>query len=338
MQVANRDMFPSDATLARFPDIQPLLVNPVLDAAFRRHDAVASRGKRLYHSLGRLAVLMIATSAVYTIAFALILPDAPWTQHLTLIAALSALIGIALQSFIVFTRQKEKWLLNRFASERIRSLKFQSFHLGDNVRDVDGLSEAVDAFSARHLSRLENDLNTGMAVLERFNPEAALDTPEPSRLPDADPAIATQSREAYEELRVRYQCNFASGEVGKLRGRMRAITSLQDVMYFAAVAFAILSLAIKVIDIDHNVPTDWVDFMAVTLFVAGATKAIADNALLDEQSQGRYESYLRQLEHASGQAENRRSDLDGLVDAVERVSLKELDLFCQDALRVSYRI
>lgn len=338
MDIANRDMFPSEATLARFSEIEPLLVNPLLDDAFRRHDARALRGKRLYHRMGRLAMLLIAASAVYTIAFALVLEEGVWTQRLTLVAAICAIVGIVFQTFIVVTRQKEAWLLNRFASERIRSLKFQSFHLGDNARDAAGLLRSVEAFSAQHLSRLENDLNTGMAVLERFSPDAALDTPPPSRLPDADPDMARQSREAYEELRVRYQTNFASGEISKLRGRMRAVTSLQDVMYFAAVAFAILSLGIKVVDIDHNIPTDWVDFMAVTLFVAGATKAIADNALLDEQSQGRYESYLRQLDHASTRAEQDERDLDGLVDAVERVSLNELDLFCQDALRVSYRI
>ena len=75
----------------------------------------------------------------------------------------------------------------------------------------------------------------------------------------------------------------------------------------------------------------------LTLFISGATKAITDNALLQEQSQGRYETYLGALDHAMMVANGRQASLDELVDAIERVCLVELDLFCQDALRVSYR-
>ncbi|GLQ21490.1 hypothetical protein ACFFUB_10330 [Algimonas porphyrae] len=337
MEIANRDMFPSDATRARFDRIEPLLDNPVLDSAFIHHDALALSGKSVYHRVGRFAILLIAISAVYTIADALVLDAGDWTRILTLGAAVLAIVGIGLQAFIIVTRQKEKWLLNRFASERIRSLKFQSFHLGDNAADRDSLAEQVASFSSAQLSRLENDLNTGMAVMERFNPDTALKTPPHARLDNADPAIASQSLEAYEELRIRYQSNFAIGEVAHLRGRLRAVTSLQDVMYFSAAAFAFLSLAVKLVDTAHIIPTDWVDFLAVTLFVSGATKAITDNALLEEQSQGRYETYLRNLDHASASASGSGADLDTLVDAIERVALNELDLFCQDALRVSYR-
>lgn len=337
MNIANQDMFPTEATLARFPAITPLLDNPLLDGAFLRHDAKAIRAKRLYHRVGRFAILLIAISAIYTIADALVMEPGRWTTTLTLGAAVLAIVGIGLQALIIFTRQKQVWLINRFASERIRSLKFQSFHLGDNAANTEDLKKAVQAFTSRHLSRLENDLNAGMAVLERFSPDKALDTPDHAQIDQPDPAIAEQSQEAFLELRVRYQSNFASSEVAHLRGKMRAVTSVQDVMYFAAVAFAFLSLSIKIFDPMHALPTEWVDFLAVTLFIAGATKAITDNALLQEQSQGRYETYLGQLDHAKFTAQSRQATLDDLVDTIERICLVELDLFCQDALRVSYR-
>ena len=337
MNIANRDMFPSDATQARFADIGPLLENSLLDEAFHQHEAKAVRAKRIYHRVGRFAILLIAISAIYTISDALVLDATRWTTSLTLGAAVLAILGIAMQAMIIVTRQKQVWLLNRFACERIRSLKFQSFHLGDNVRDKTGLQTAVTEFTSRHLSRLENDLNAGMAVLERFSPDKALDTPGHEKLGDADPTMAAQAREAFEELRVRYQINFASSEVASLRGKMRSVTSLQDVMYFSAVTLAFISLGIKIFDPAHDLPTHWVDFAAITLFISGATKAITDNALLQEQSQGRYETYIGALEHAMIVANGRRVSLDELVDAIERVCLVELDLFCQDALRVSYR-
>lgn len=337
MDIANRDMFPSDATQARFADIGPLLENTLLDEAFLRHEAKAVRAKRIYHRVGRFAILLIAISAIYTISDALVLQASRWTTTFTLSAAVFAIIGIAMQATIIVTRQKEVWLLNRFACERIRSLKFQSFHLGDNASDKTGLQAAVNEFTSRHLSRLENDLNAGMAMLERFSPDKALDTPDHEKLGNSDPKMAVQAREAFEELRLRYQINFASSEVAFLRGKMRSVTSIQDVMYFSAVALAFLSLGIKIFDPAHNLPTNWIDFAAITLFISGATKAITDNALLQEQSQGRYETYIGALEHAMVVANGRRASLDELVDAIERVCLVELDLFCQDALRVSYR-
>lgn len=337
MDIANRDMFPSDATQARFADIGPLLENTLLDEAFLRHEAKAVRAKRVYHRVGRFAILLIAISAIYTISDALVMETTRWTTTLTLSAAFLAIIGIGLQAMIIFTGQKQRWLLNRFACERIRSLKFQSFHLGDNARDQNDLNAAVAEFTSRHLSRLENDLNAGMAVLERFSPDKALDTPEHEKLGESDPQMAAQAREAFEELRVRYQINFASSEVAFLRGKMRSVTSIQDVMYFSAVALAFVSLGIKIFDPAHVLPTNWIDFAAISLFISGATKAITDNALLQEQSQGRYETYLGALDHAMMVANGRRASLDELVDAIERVCLVELDLFCQDALRVSYR-
>lgn len=337
MEIPNRDMFPSDATRARFSKIAPLLDNPLFDDAFRRHEAKAVRAKRLYHRVGRFAVFLIAISAVYTMAETLVLQPSRWTPTLTLTFALFAIIGISLQSFIILTRQKETWLLNRFACERLRSLKFQSFHLGDEAQDQTALTKAVKEFSQKHLSRLDNDLNTGMAMLERFNATKALDTPTHQDCADADPDIAAQAREAFEELRFHYQVNFASSEVARLKGKLRSVASLQDFMYFSAIGLAILSLGIKIFDPEHLLPTNVIDFLAITLFVAGATKTIVDNALLQEQSQGRYETYIASLEHAFMKAKGDAVSLDALVDGIERVSLVELEHFCQDVLHVSYR-
>lgn len=337
MRIHNQDMFPNDTTRARFDRIAPLLDNPLFDAAFIKHDKLALRAKKIYHRVGRFAIFLIAISAIYTIADALILKASDWTQMATLSAAVLAIIGIVLQTFIFVTRQKQTWLLNRFACERIRSLKFQSFHLGDNVACEATLKDAVEEFSARELSRLENDLNSGVAALESFNPESALETPPHLHLAKADPAMAEQSNIAYAELRIRYQSNFAAAEVSNLSGRMRAINSLKDILYFAAAGIALLSLAFKIFDTERDIPTDAIDFMAVSLFIAGATKAIMDNALLQEQSQGRYETYHRKLERSAVMIINQKLSLDATVDAIEEICLNELYLFCQDALRVSYR-
>jgi hypothetical protein len=74
-----------------------------------------------------------------------------------------------------------------------------------------------------------------------------------------------------------------------LKQKVRAVTSVQDVTYFAAVGMAFLSLGLKIFDTNQFISTAYVDFFAITLFVSGATKTITDNALLQEQSQSRYD-------------------------------------------------
>ena len=336
MEVTNRDMFPSQETRLRFSSIEALLDNPIFDDAFKSHELKAVKAKRIYHGVGRLGVFLIAISSIYTMAEALVLPASPWSQLSNLTFAAMALIGIILQAYITVTNQKGKWLVNRFACERIRSLKFQSFHLADEVKDQAALRKVIDAFSSRHLSRLQNDINAGLSFLERFNATKALDTPEHFQNKDVDEEMSKSAREAFEELRVRYQINFASSEVARLRNRLRSVTSLQDVMYFSAIALAIFSLAVKLFDTQITVPTNMIDFLAVSLFVSGAAKTITDKALLQEQSQGRYEAYIANLEHVSLKAKTESASLDELVDLIERVALNQLESFCQDALHVRY--
>ena len=128
-----RDMFPTPQTVSQFSEIDRLLVNPVIDAPFTARDKAALDAKRQFHRLGQIAVLMIAGSAIFTVADALLPNFVPDSFVLRLIVVSVAGIGILLQLYLIATGQKQKWLLNRYAAERLRSIKFQAYKLAGSV-------------------------------------------------------------------------------------------------------------------------------------------------------------------------------------------------------------
>ena len=337
MQTPNRDLFVTDSTRQQYEVIAPLIDSPKLDQEFTKRNNDANRAKRRYHRLGQLAIALVAMGAIFTIAEALILPKIFGNMQLKITAVSMAGIGIILQCYLILTKQKQKWLVNRFAAERLRSLKFQAYTLAQTANDEEELQTLANSFIQKELAKLENELNTGIAVLQTFAPDQILDNiPAPAK-PKA-PALANMASVAYAELRVQYQKNFALSEISNFTGRRRIFNSTQDMIYLAAAVFAFLSLGSKLVG-PHiiKIDTGWIDFIAVTLFILGATEAIMDNALLEEQSQTRFEQYVRDIDNAAGNGKQNKPNLYQLVLEMERLCLNELDVFCRAANRISYR-
>ena len=332
-----RDMFPTPQTVSQFSEIDRLLVNPVIDAPFTARDKAALDAKRQFHRLGQIAVLMIAGSAIFTVADALLPNFVPDSFVLRLIVVSVAGIGILLQLYLIATGQKQKWLLNRYAAERLRSIKFQAYKLAGSVETADALPAALDTFFKRSIAALENELNGGIAVLRTFNAAHALiDVAAPKK--PANSALNEAALEAYTELRMQYQSRFAQSEIERFTSRRRLFNSTQDMVYLAAAFFTFLALGAKLIEpFGPNIATGGMEFLAVSFFIIGATEAILDHALLEEQSQSRYEQYARDIDALIQNSKNRRRALPDLVDDMESLSLEELGHFCSAAQKISYR-
>lgn len=337
MKISNRDMFVSEASQEQYKEIMPLLEIPALDAEFLKRDKLAKKAKKRYHYLGQLAIIFVASSAIFSIADALILKNFLDNIIFKYIAVGVAGLGITLQCYLFFTKQKLKWLLNRFRTERLRSLKFQTYLLVQSAADTEDLKRLTEAFTTKKMAQLENDMNAGIAVLRNFSPSSLLDElSAPSKAKNS--SLAKQARDAYLDLRVRYQRNFALSEVASFAGRRRFFNSSQDMIYLGAAIFSFLSLGAKVTDPSGlGINTAWIDFLAVTLFVLGATESIRDNALLEGQSQTRFEQYARAIDETTSGTNPGGTNLKHLIFEMERICLDELDLFCRAAERISYR-
>ncbi|MEQ9316410.1 MAG: hypothetical protein RLN72_11210 [Henriciella sp.] len=337
MHTSNRDVFPTDATRAVHEPIASLLETPDIDNEFLRRDALSMKAKRRFHNFGQSAIVLIAVSAIYTIAEALIFSDWAYRNVTSLIAVLMAGVGIGFQAYIMLTDQKPKWLLNRYAVERLRSLKFQAYALAQEVEDREALEVAVRDHARRGVALLQNELNAGIAVVRSFSPARAL-VVQPRTKKPANPEIAAEARAAYTDLRIDYQKRFAQSELESFSTRRRLLSSSQDIIYLCAATFAFLALGAKLTSqfgIDFQ--TAWIDFMAVFFFILGATEAIMDNARLEEQSRTRYEQYIRDIEALSAKADGKSVPFSQIVAEMERLGLEELDKFCRAATRISYR-
>lgn len=337
MQTPNRDLFATDATQSQYELIAPLIHLPLLDDTFLDHDRKAVAAKKRYHYLGQIAILLVAASAIFTIAEALILQGLLDNVILKFAAVTMAGFGIALQWYLIGTRQKKKWILNRFAAERLRSLKFQTFLMAHAAADTNDLKMKAEEFVKKYLARLENEMNAGISVLRNFAPGRVMDEIETPDVP-VNPELAGKAQEAYKELRIDYQRNFALSEVAAFSGRRRMFNSTQDMIYLGAAIFAFISLGVKIAEpVLGELNTGWIDFTAVTLFILGSTEAIMDNALLEEQSQTRYEQYARDIEDVTMIRPGKTLSLKQMIFDMERICLNELDLFCRAADRISYR-
>jgi hypothetical protein len=337
MMIPNRDMFPTDETQRQIEDVKALIQSDQLDAAFLEHDKLANRAKRQYHRLGKLSIVLVAISAIFTLAEALFLPNMFSGFAPTLIAATMAGVGVVLQCYLLITKQKSKWLTHRFATERIRSIKFQAYQLVMDAQNQDDLTNRAAVFADRQLATLNNEMNAGIAILKNFSPHKALEVIESGSKPKND-AMMRMARDAYQELRVDYQRNFALSEVNNFQSRRRLFNSTQDMIYLGAAIFAFISLGAKIYQkFGAPIDTGWIDFLAVTLFVLGATEAIMDNATLEEQSQTRYEQYVRDIEVLESQTTHATGTFSSFVQAMERICMTELDHFCRAADRISYR-
>ena len=335
MQEPNRDIFPTPAMLERFPNITPLLKNEAIEAAFNRHEALSVSGKRWFHRLGLVSMVLIGGSAIYTIAEALLFKGAG-NPAISIAAAISAAIGIAAQIYTLAAKVKSQWLVNRFACERLRSIKFQAYSLAATARDEAELAQRTRQLTATELAKLESELNMGISIFEAFVPEKCVSVPAPGVGP-ANPDITGEAMTAFRELRLLYQDRYAAAELHRLRENRRVFHSAADILYFSGACLVLLSLLAKIVPGMPVTLNAWVDFFAISAFVLSISKTVLDSATLTEPSTARFVRYREDIAEVERRIEH-GATLDVVVPQMERIALGELEEFCDASKSINYRL
>jgi hypothetical protein len=333
MQQANRDIFPTPAMLARFANITPLLKNEAVETAFMRHEVISVRAKKMFHRLGLVSMVLIGGSAIYTIAEALLFKGAS-NQVVSLTAAIAAAVGIAAQIYSLVAQLKSKWLVNRFACERLRSIKFQAYALAATARDEAELDMRARKLTATEITKLESELNMGISIFEAFVPEKCVAVPEPGPGP-SNPDIISEAITAFRELRLLYQDRYAAAELHRLRENRRAFHSAADILYFSGAVLVLLSLVAKTVP--GVTISAWVDFLAISAFVLSISKTVLDSASLTEPSAARFVRYREDIAEVERRIEH-GATLDVAVPQMERIALGELEEFCDASKSINYRL
>lgn len=333
MQEPNRDIFPTPAMLERFANITPLLKNEAVETAFKRHEVLSVSGKKMFHRLGLVSMVMIGGSAIYTIAEALLFKGAS-NQIVSLIAAILAAIGIGAQIYTLVAKLKTRWLLNRFACERLRSIKFQNFALAATARDENELAARVRQLTSVELAKLESELNMGISIFEAFVPEKCVAEPAPGPGP-SNPDIVSEAMTAFRELRLLYQDRYAASELRRLRENRRVFHSAADILYFSGAVLTLLSLIAKTVP--GVTISAWVDFLAISAFVLSISKTVLDSASLTDPSAARFVRYREDIAEVERRIEH-GATLDVVVPQMERIALGELEEFCDASKSINYRL
>lgn len=333
MQEPNRDIFPTQAMLERFPNITPLLKNEAVEVAFNRHEVLSVSGKKLFHRLGIVSMVLIGGSAIYTIAEALLFKGQSFPA-ISIAAAIAAAIGIGAQIYSLVAKVKSQWLVNRFACERLRSIKFQAFALAATARDEAELALRARQLTSVELARLESELNMGISIFEAFVPEKCVATPAPGPGP-SNPEIVSEATTAFRELRLLYQDRYAAAELHRLRENRRAFHSAADILYFSGACLVLLSLLAKTVP--GVTISAWVDFLAISAFVLSISKTVLDSTSLTEPSAARFVRYREDISEMERRID-RGDALDVVVPQMERIALGELEEFCDASKSINYRL
>lgn len=330
------DVFPTIETKQLYADIKPLIENETINAAFAKYEERAVQLKFSFHILGRLAISLIAVSAVYAIADALVIPDFSGKIWVSILLGLSAACGIIIQVYLLMTDKKAEWLIARFAAERLRSIKFQTFAFADVAETEEDLSELVSVFSLRETAKLENEINAGVSVLGTFRPTAAMELPKTQGGPK-NTELSELAFDAYKELRLDYQFRFSSSEIHRLKSGRRYIATLSDILFLGGASLVLASLVFKIFFVSEVAIGNWIDFLASATFISAIANAILEHGGLSSRSESRFVDYVTAIEEIP-KVYPRRTGMVGVIRKMELAALEELRSFSESSILISYRM
>jgi hypothetical protein len=337
---SNRDIHPSEQLVSAFPNLRSLLVNRAILQAFETRERAALRWKRRYTFLGRTALICIFVVMIFfDYEFVLVRPQSVSETSQMLATALAG-IGVAAQLAIILGKTKERWLLERFAAERLRCLKFQAFAVVACSKDAEQLAGHVLAFTTKGIARLDQELMGGRAALDQFSPSELSVIPHLSNTCTNSEFIHDAFR-VYDSTRLEVQVQHFEhrSHVSDRRSRMPALLSEITFVLGGMLAFAqICATAWQGFQGNEHVPLErWASFLTLLFFVLSAILAVYQRGAADTPDAERYRHYARELRwiRTHGEPRNAEEFLQ-IVEQTEQVELRELFDFCRDAMHSSY--
>ncbi len=197
--------------LTLFPQLTNLLNNPEIDKEFKTPEAVANRSKLFFNTFGLLSLIFILlVLLIATWRFFLHEVSSVSTIYALWISAILGSVSFVLSLFSHFLfKFQDKWLHNRFITERLRQWNFQQL--------LDG---AFVALSQTDPPKFQKELTARwvkakFVILEMpgtmndfLNAEDFELFVKPSVCSDI--SLAQQILEAYQDLRLDYQARYFS--------------------------------------------------------------------------------------------------------------------------------
>lgn len=332
--MANHDLHLSSDLLSAFPRLSEILGNPIVLEAFDHYDAKARRAKRIYVTLGLLAV----TSAVLAIEWQIVslALRALGEDRIHILDTPSTFLGIFAVLCIIVSRlldMRHKWLHNVFLRERLRQWRHQLL-LDAELLDIPASnSHDRTKLLARRWAQFLHDARSVDGAYQAFLGHA--DTQNWSRWErPASIPIVNDVLELQEQLRIEYQMQYAEVKTA-VGGKKPSVTDLTYLSGLAATFTFAAAILVSVVGLGVDIVSSNSDHisvlssMAIGLAVASAGVRAARAGLTLPSERDSYEEYLSGLSalravYASSQDPDTKWRV--LVQ-VERLAVQELRQF-----------
>jgi hypothetical protein len=342
--VSNRDINPSEHLAAAYPDMACLLRNEAISAAFARYETAALRWKRIYVICGRLsllAVLLAMVSFDYQITLKTVYGAPPLMAS---IAAVFAGTGLFCQALLGLTHAKERWLMTRFAAERLRCFKFQLFTVLEEATDAQSLASRVRQRTSEGLAVLEQELMGGRAAVLEFSPFDVLAPPK-KKLAHPDSHLVEEAAAVYDILRFTVEAQHFEDCFRDHDRRTKLPSLVSEFSFMSGAVLACVGILTAILPVGyalHHVLTargvmEWVDFLTWMLFVMSAVVAVLERGSAHQQNAERYLTYGREIRRIRSNAMTHMpaSYLEA-VREMEHLMLREIQDFCRDVKHSNY--
>lgn len=343
MEIFNRDIDPSRRLALAYPELGPLITNDAVLHLFEAYEYEARRWKRVYVGLGMTALICIFLAMVlfdfqFTLQGAYRMP-----RFASVLSEGVAALGLVSQIALLTGGVSDRWLVARFAAERVRCLKFQAFALIGQSRDAATLAAKVDAFFTEQLAHLEQELMGGRAAVDEFSPSELALMPKIAA-PDASTALLRDGAVVYDSLRLGVQAQHLERQARACEDRARLPALVSEITFAIGGLMAlsqILFIAWSGL-LQHAIPMlggrvqSWIGFVTLLMFVVSAIVAVYQRGSGNEFHMERYKHYAREVRRIRTRANEGGTGLLETVAQMEDVALRELFDFCRDARHSSY--
>lgn len=340
---SNRDIKPYARLALAFPALKPVIDNREVADAFAVHETAAVRWKALYTLLGRTALVCIfLVMAFFAYSF---IPGRLYAtaESLRAFFAVIAALGLGSQLVLIFGRIKERWLVERFAAERLRCLKFQAFAVVAVCEDASELAPKVAAFTNENLARLEQEILGGRSALHEFSPsEQSIKLK--SQGFGAPPELVRDAFSVYDTLRLEVQLQHFGEQARLSEERARMPSFLSELAFGLGAVLAFIDIcAATWKGLGHGGMSAagpfelWLAFFTLLLFIASAVLAIYQRGAANIADAERYKHYAREIRRVRehGVPESAEAFF-RTVEQTEQIELRELFDFCRDVAHSSY--
>lgn len=334
----NRDVNPPSEFTDAYAFLRPVIENELIAAEFAQAEKKAVFWKKVFQGLGYVA-LGATAAALLILAYQLTLGA---SDALTLFGAGVGCLGLISQFLFFVLGPRDRWLMQRFAAERIRCLKFQLYAalLLKPARDIVPL---IEGLTERGLANIGVEIRGGIAAIERFSPaDVFVDKNEPAGA--LDPENLQQIKESYQTLRLGVQRQHFLGRVLKLREQQNLPEALAKVGLWTASLAILFDLAWSGYRTFFNGAfgdtPKMVQFMTLAIFVLSASIYVYRHGQALEAHIARYQRFgnlLARVEAKWAEVDSAGEILE-LVRQTESLCLQELEAFCSTIRRTTFSL